>query len=698
MLSFIKRLWSNPPEAPSAPIVVPVHPPHRGSGLDVFQGGDPGDFAVTRYPPFDKGIPVINTDKILQAQQELIDRIFRTAGVSREDFAKLYIPPITNLARYVHLLPATSTTYFRGTGGLFRMSLEIALNSLQSANAAVFPTGGHVERRFFMQPKWTLGSFLAGLCCQTYRTVNSMAVMTKDNVQWTPLLEHLYDWCVKLDAEVYFVRWMEDAHVHGAQASAAYSISHIVPQDVLQYLAIDNNQVMPAMTASIAGVDMNTSENPIGRLVAPVITRVIEDDLKRSATNYGHLVIGAHLEMHLLDAMRRLVRSGKWIANNETSGGRVWVGQEGVFIDWSVAASDIANLLAKDSFAGVPKDPDTLADLLVSANLLESDKKGGRYWNITLPGTFEAKEGMVKLREGTVIFPQGYDLSAFANVVLILKPNQKKKTPSNAPENEADARAGQLTTSAPAKPREAKQEREDTSALRTDKYPTNTPVCAEQGFASHDPAESFAPPEQDFATHEALPVSEPEQASWPEENVFLPHCGSPVETENQKEHRTENVQTVPVSEKAQSSQDKEQKSSNDSASQEKTTRQTPRRAGSHLTATKLLGSLKDSNAWLLNEVITAYQNKKLIKPDIVALPYGFGISHVYLGSHGIPVMELLEELAQKSWLWQDKTRYSRRIHPIEVEGKTIRLVILKTEIAAGLGFDTSTQEGEHAAS
>jgi conjugal transfer pilus assembly protein TraI len=323
MLTFLKRLLDRSPKTPPAVLVQQSPTPQRGTGLDVYQGDeDPGDYAITRYPPFDKGIPVIEIDKILHSQQELVDRIFRTAGVSRADFDKLCRPSIINLARHVHLLPATSTTYFRGTGGLFRMSLEIALNSLQSANAAVFPTGGGVERRFFMQPKWTLGTFLAGLCSQNYRTVNMMAVMTRENAQWTPLLSPLYDWCVSQKTDVYFVRWMEDNHVHGAQASAAYSISQVVPHEVLQYLASDNNQVVPSMTAAIAGVEMNTSENPIGRLVAPIITRVIEDDLKRSATNYGHLVIGAHLEMHLLDAMRRLVRGGKWIANNVSSGGR----------------------------------------------------------------------------------------------------------------------------------------------------------------------------------------------------------------------------------------------------------------------------------------------------------------------------------------------------------------------------------------
>lgn len=664
MLTFIRRLLNRAPAPQSAPLLVPPQPQSRGMGLDVYPGEeDPGDYAITRYPPFDKGIPVISVEKILQSQQELLDRIFRTAGVSRADFDRLYMPAVRNLAGHVHLLPATSTTYFRGTGGLFRMSLEIALNSLQSANAAVFPAGGGVERRFFMQPKWTLATFLAGLCSQNYRTVNSMAVMTRDSQQWTPLLHSLFQWCTNAKADVYFVRWMEDMHVHGAQASAAYSISQVVPHDVLQYLASDNNQVVPAMTAAIAGVETNMSENPIGRLVAPVITRVIEDDLKRSATNYGHLVIGAHLEMHLVDAMRRLVRGGKWIANNVASGGRLWVGKEGVFIDWPVAAADIANLLARDSFAGIPKDPDTLADLLVSANLLQLNGRGARYWTIALPGTFEAKEGMVKLREGEVIFPQGFDFEPYQNVQLTLTPAstpQQATQPASAAKQPAKADA-----SAQNLPSEATK---DASAVAARPKPRPAPK-----------QELDAPP------LEEIPPYVQDNEPPPEGSLEPPSPAAARKDRKRNKPKTEEGggQDGGTQEDARSDDPRPPAQESDSGAS----------LGADVspTAAKLLGSLKRTNAWLLNEVMQAYRNDAMTGV-VAALPYGFGISHEELNRHGIPVMELLEELGLKAWLWQDKTRASRRIHPVEIDGKTHRMVILKPDIASGLGFDMTHKE------
>ncbi len=651
MLSLIKRIWGRSATSPQTPVTNQPIVASRGTGLDVFPTDeDPGDYAITRYPPFDTGIRVVAIDKLVQSQQELLDRIFRTAGVSRGDFQKLYFPAIENLARHVHLLPATSTTYFRGTGGLFRMSMEIALNSLQSANAAVFPATGGVERRHFMQPKWTLATFLAGLCSQNYRTVNSMAVMTRSNAQWTPLLDHLYDWCVGRKEDVYFVRWMEDLQVHGAQASAAYSISRVVPHEVLQYLASDNNQVVPAMTAAIAGVETNASENPISRLVAPVITRVIEDDLKRSASNYGHLVIGAHLEPHLVDAMRRLVRGGKWIANNQMSGGRVWVGQEGVFIDWPPAAGDISNLLARDAFAGIPKDPDTLADLLVSASLLELNSRGGRYWTIALPGTFEAKEGMVKLKQGEVIFPQGFDFDPYRNVQLTLTQTPAAPAPVPAPVPKPAAQSPAPTAQTAATEKAPAAESKPQPVSQTNDIPS-APAAKERaqngqaGQPSHEHKKSSEKPKQ--GPQKQRSAEKVTQEEIPELNTTEP--------------------------------------SGDDDS--------PLGADLGPTTEKLLGSLKRSNAWLLNEVIHSYRASTL-SGVVAALPYGFGISHEELNRHGMPVMDLLEELGLKSWLWQDKTRASRRIHPVEVDGKTHRMIILKPDVASGLGFDMAAANKE----
>ena len=324
----------------------------------------------------------------------------------------------------------------------------------------------------------------------------------------------------------------------------------------------------------------------------------------------------------------------------------LWVGKEGVFIDWSVAAADIANLLARDSFAGIPKDPDTLADLLVSANLLQLNGRGARYWTIALPGTFEAKEGLVKLREGEVIFPQGFDFEPYKNVQLTL-------TPTTA-----------------------------TQATRATQQSAPSASGAKQPAKADSPApkqELDAPPLEEIPRYMQDNEPPPEGSLEPP-----PAAAARKDRKRNKPKPEEGVgQGGGIEEDAQSDDSRPTAQESDSGAS----------LGVDVspTAAKLLGSLKRTNAWLLNEVMQAYRNDAMTGVG-AALPYGFGISHEELNRHGIPVMELLEELGLKAWLWQDKTRASRRIHPVEIDGKTHRMVILKPDIASGLGFDMTPKE------
>ena len=72
MLAFLQR-WLNASSA--HPALRDPGESARGTDHDVFpEDRDAGDYAITRYPPFDQGIPVISADKILRAQQELVNR------------------------------------------------------------------------------------------------------------------------------------------------------------------------------------------------------------------------------------------------------------------------------------------------------------------------------------------------------------------------------------------------------------------------------------------------------------------------------------------------------------------------------------------------------------------------------------------------------------------------------------------------
>ena len=138
------------------------------------------------------------------------------------------------------------------------------------------------------------------------------------------------------------------------------------------------------MLESIAGVDRG---GVFQHLVLEADQKSVERDLKAN-----HIPVDASLgvpvEKYLLDAMRRLIGQGQWTANSR--GSRVWHFKDGLHVVWKAGAQEITELLARDRIPGIPRDPDTLADILIERGLAipRQDDEGRtyRYWRMALSG------------------------------------------------------------------------------------------------------------------------------------------------------------------------------------------------------------------------------------------------------------------------------------------------------------------------
>lgn len=377
---------------------------------------------------------------------------------------------------------------------------------------------------------------------------------------------------------------------------------------------------------------MGAGDNPIAKIIAPVTTRIIEDDLKRSTMNYGHMSIGVHLEPHLIDAMRRLIRTGTWACNHK--GMRLWVGTDGTFIEWHPGAQDVFNLLARDAFAGVPRDPDTLADMLCNAGVFERNKGGGKYWTITLPGTAELVETAVKLKHHDLILPSGFDFAALAKVTLTLEAGAAPAAP--------------IVPATAEKPEGREASREEPVVEKPAKIDQETGEVLEDGDTRPAPEAKAAPTSQEDKRHgdarHDRHENRRERQSPPRQEA--PPANSPGGAERKPKELSEQAE-------------------------------------------RLLGSLKKESAWLMREILKACANGKLAG-QVVAVPQGLGITHDELGAHGQPVMDLIDELQMKGWLWVDKTKPTRKMHMVQVKGRDLRMVILRPDIASGLGFRVET--------
>ena len=335
--------------------------------------------------------PLLLSKRVLGPHQELIDRIKMCYGVDRATFEHELLALIRRYAEFVHLLPATPDNYFNAPGGLLRMGLEVAFYSLQGTDGHIFSGRSTITTRRQLEPRWRHATFIAGLCCEIHRTLSHTIVTNENGDEWQPYLLPLSRWLTEHQVPRFFVKWVPN--VHETRALGLFALPHVIPPEVLQYLASGNSVVVPHMMASLSGMPVYRERNILDDLVRRSAAFVIDRYLRASADRYGKPQGGSHLERYLVDALRRLVAThSAWMPNAEKS--RVWFGADGVFIVWPNAAAEIRDLLESDQLPGVPKASETILEILVSAGVFEPQDSSQATWRIVPPGSSVAIEAV----------------------------------------------------------------------------------------------------------------------------------------------------------------------------------------------------------------------------------------------------------------------------------------------------------------
>lgn len=360
-----------PPRPAARP--VPSPPPARFA--------PPGRSSATGLPPVDQGIRTVPVSELCDANEALIDRIRLAYGADDETFDASILPIIAAYASYVHMLPATPDSFFRDPGGLFRMGLEIGFYALQGTEGHIFSGRHTIAQRVELEPRWRRATFIAGLCAEAHRALSQLIVTAPDGSDWPAYLGPLLPWA-QSRGDRYFLRWSQ----HVAQETRSlglFCLPHIVSTETMQYLSHGNSAVVPHMLACISGLPRYREPNVIDHLVQRAVAVVTDVNLQSSADRFGKPQIGSHLERYLVDAMRRLVASGKWEVNAPKA--RLWFGADGLFLIWPNSAADIVALLLKDQLPGIPKSPETIADILSTAGVIDSTQEGSLLWTIRPP-------------------------------------------------------------------------------------------------------------------------------------------------------------------------------------------------------------------------------------------------------------------------------------------------------------------------
>jgi conjugal transfer pilus assembly protein TraI len=349
------------------------------------------DSEIPRYPPFLKGLPVAAPERIVATQSELIARLQDGLAFTDTRFAALVRPVIKRYAAFVHLLPASEAHHHSGAGGLFHHGLEVAFQVAQASQGRIFALDrGPAERRE-LEPRWRLAAGLAGLCHDVGKPVSDLSVSDREGrTTWRPLLGSLADWAAESGVNRYFLRWRECRHARH-ETFGLLVLERILTPEVTSWLVDADPEVMQGLISAVAGIDDGAV---LGSLVTEADRASVERDLRENRIDPAATSLGVPVDRYLLDAMRRLVRGGRWQIN--VPGARLWMLAEGLHLVWPASAEDIVALLEADRVPGIPRDPDTLADILLERGFAVPRQKGDhaqRYWRLA-PAPL-AREGQV---------------------------------------------------------------------------------------------------------------------------------------------------------------------------------------------------------------------------------------------------------------------------------------------------------------
>ena len=340
--------------------------------------------AIPRYPPFLQGIPAAPVTRLLADQAALIERIRATLGLGDAEFDAQVYPVLERYAAFVHLLPASEAHHHRGAGGLLRHGLEVAWLATQAAQSKVFGYDQPPAQRRQLEPAWQLGALYAGLCHDLGKPLTDLTVTGNDGSAWNPYLQPLSEWLQQQSIRRYFLHWRDGRR--GQHELATVLVVHrILTPSCLGRLAAVDPRIVQALLEALAGVQDDA--NPLVEILLNADRASVDKDLQVWRSLTGAAAAGIPVEQYLLEAMRRLLRSQTWTVN--APGARVWVLPEGVHIVWRLAAEEIIDLLAQDSIPGIPRDPDTLADILIERGVATARELNGvfyRYWIIVPDG------------------------------------------------------------------------------------------------------------------------------------------------------------------------------------------------------------------------------------------------------------------------------------------------------------------------
>ncbi|MGI9295057.1 MAG: MobH family relaxase [Pseudomonadales bacterium] len=315
--------------------------------------------------PNEASIAIGDPVELLSRHRKKLTALRLESGYNEAHFRTFVYDPLLECARYVHDIPASRAENHREPGGLLRFSLETAFLAFRRADGKLFPAFAEADiSSRDVDLTWRYSAFVAGLCLSLGRAAAVVTVRSQDGREiWNPYAGGLVDWALCKNLDGYVIDWKNRQDARSPTLASIWFAAKLLDKGIMEKLFFGEGQIVEA----VLDVVMGRADSALSELVSESVNSVIDQDLSSSRQSDGLPTTGISVEHRILDAIRGLIRD-KWTLNS--AGSRMWVTEQGVFINWKPAVNDIVVRLRADGVSGIPNDADTVAELLTAKTIL----------------------------------------------------------------------------------------------------------------------------------------------------------------------------------------------------------------------------------------------------------------------------------------------------------------------------------------
>lgn len=385
---------------------------------------------------FDTGIPAYRLDDLLALDevQHHIKNIRQGLPMGKEEFDRLLLPVIRNLAAHFHCLPASERHHHRAPLGLLCHSLQVGVFAMNSARSRYFQTGITPRQIRDNEVRWHVAAALGGMLHDAGKPLTDYVITDNKNNRWNTS-EPLATWLEKNSAERYTLTWTRERNKQHEWATATAANS-ILTSEIVGYLQLHGRLIRQDLAELFEG---RSSSSTLYTIVNNADKLSVEKDLASSqvVASDGNK---AGPEFYIFDAIKSLLQKGQWKVN--APGARVLVIKDhGVFIDLANGGSSLGQEIRDLGHKGIPRDVRSISEILTDRRYLipfaTHEKRDIYNWIFKVEfenalGTVSQEFNVLKLQSGSHIFGE--------LVPSAIKAELLSKAPSEAEEETIEAK------------------------------------------------------------------------------------------------------------------------------------------------------------------------------------------------------------------------------------------------------------------